>query len=57
MDNKNYFSLIKNSEETHVSCLKTVTVKENDVFYTEDKKVQLSHHKKMFVIALNVIHQ
>lgn len=46
MDNKNYFSLIKNSEETHVSCLKTVTVKENDVFYTEDKKVQLSHHKK-----------
>ena len=46
MDNKNYFSLIKNSEETHVSCLKTITVKENDVFYTEDKKIQLSHHIK-----------
>ena len=46
MDNKNHFSLIKNSEETHVSCLKTVTVKDNDVFYTEDKTVQLSHHIK-----------
>ncbi len=46
MENQNYFSLIKNSEETHTSCLKTVTVTEDDAIYTEDKTVKLAHHTK-----------
>ena len=45
MANKNYFSLIKNSEEPHISCLKTKTVYDN-AFYTEDKTVELMHHTK-----------
>lgn len=39
---ENYFSLIKNSEETHPSCLRTVTVNEDGAFYTQDKSVKLS---------------
>ena len=45
MYNKNYFSLIKNSEENHISCLKTKTVKKGDYSYqTEDKNVLLSYN-------------
>lgn len=47
MDNKNYFSIIKNSEVTYTSCLKTETVKgENDVFYTMDKTLEITQQTK-----------
>lgn len=46
MENRNYFSLIKNSEETHTSCLKTVTITDENTVYTEDKTVVLEHHTK-----------
>jgi len=47
MNNKNFFSLIKNSEVTYTSCLKTDTVKgHNDVFYTEDRTLEMTHQTK-----------
>lgn len=47
MDNKNYFSIIKNSEEPHISCLKTKTVEAPDgTIYTEDKTLELKCHSK-----------
>ena len=39
MENQNFFSLIKNSEETHTSCLKTITVMEDDSIYTKVSKL------------------
>lgn len=45
MENKNYFSLIKNSEENSISCLKTNVEKiDENSFRTEDNEVILSHN-------------